>query len=82
MSHFALFQTGNAGSGVCQIPLRGKQQQKITTITVALSDLERSLTSWNLIAAVAVDDDDATEAMSDEIVNQSREQIEPDARLG
>ena len=77
-----LLQSPDRGCGIRQIPIRGRQNQQISTLAVTLPDLKGRLTTGNIVSPMSVDHDDASETMRDKVVNKSVEQIKPNSGSG
>ena len=61
-------------------PVGGEQEQQVGSLTVPLPGLEHGLLPRHDVAAVAVDERDPREAVSDEVVRQVLDEVEIDAR--
>src|SRR5688572_17505275 len=83
VAHLALLERGlGFPRFAAEGPIRGEKQEEVVALAMALAQFESSLAAGDVVAAVAVDEDEPFETVLEEIFDEAVEEIEIDARGG
>lgn len=83
MAHLVLVEVGTRlGWATTEVPVGGEEEEEVGALAVGLAEFEDGLAAWDIVAAMAIEEDDAPEAVLEEVLGEAVEEVEVGAGLG
>src|SRR2546427_3115492 len=59
-----------------KLPISGKQKEQVVAGAMTLTGFKNRLPAWNIVAAVPINNHETTKAVSDEVFQQTVQQVD------